>query len=114
MIRTREGKPVTSTRGYQYQVIMGTDAVLEFHYHPEQRVDHCHVHVGGVLPGLDLNKIHVPTGRIAIEDVIVLLVQDFGVKAKRGWQKALTAERHWFETNQTWGGGGRNPSTFGG
>ena len=109
VIRTREGKLVTSTQGYLYQVIVGSDAVIEFHYHPAQRADHCHVHVAGALPGFDLNKIHIPTGRIAIEDVILLVVNDFDVKPKRGWQKALAAERNWFETNQTWGGARRSP-----
>lgn len=93
---------------YSYQVLRRGKPLIEFHYHPGSKVKHCHVHVRP--PGQDrdmLSKVHIPTSRVALEDVLMMLIEDFGVKAKRGAPATLDRNRRSFERSQTWTGRGR-------
>lgn len=95
----------SSTSGYEYQIFDGAKPMLEFHYHPGTVVSYCHVHVQHDPPGWsDFHKVHVPTGRVAFEDVIEMLINDFGVRAKRGAQAVLDESRRKFESSLAWSG----------
>ena len=46
----------------------------------------------------------MPTGRIAVEDVIRFLIEDFGViPAKENWDEVLDEGREQFRSFRTWG-----------
>lgn len=48
-------------------------------------------------------KTHVPTGRVALEAVLELLIRDFGVVPLRtDWEASLAEGRRMFEQWQTW------------
>ena len=81
--------------------------LVVYHWHPKgvSTVRSPHLHFAGapplVLPPgpgeqqshqLAINRAHFPTGRIAIEAFIELLIRDFGIEPKRSdWQAALDA-----------------------
>lgn len=101
----REGRPKVQTTGYVYQVFANNRPMLQFHYHPSERVKQCHVHVTArSLDWPNLPKLHIATGRVAFEDVLLMLVEDFRVKAKPGAKELLRRQREEFEERQTWGG----------
>lgn len=49
------------------------------------------------------HRTHVPTGRVALEAVLELLIRDFGVVPLRtDWEAPLTESRRRFEQWRTW------------
>jgi hypothetical protein len=116
------GKRVT-TREYIYQIASGADgkALYEFHWHPE-KIDrdtlepvkrkigekapfpYPHTHVRARDERFeDLNKRHIPSGRVAFEDVARFLISDCSVKPKRAdWPKILTETRKEFDKTRNW------------
>jgi hypothetical protein len=116
------GKRV-KTREYIYQIASNADgkALYEFHWHPE-KIDRAtlepakrkvadktpfpfpHAHVRAKDSRfVDLNKRHIPSGRIAFEDVIAFLISDCGVKPNRqDWQKTVLETRKHFDKTRNW------------
>jgi hypothetical protein len=72
---------------------------LSYHWHPGVEVDFPHLHVA------DLEKCHLPTGRISIEEFIWLLFDGFAVKPKKQheWEKILATSQQRFKEFRTWG-----------
>lgn len=94
-----------ATSGYQYQIAVDQQPLFEFHFHPGRRVEHCHVHVSADAPNwLSLRKVHLPTGRVALEDVLLMLVTDLGVTPRSNAVTRLAQQRRRFERLQTWSG----------
>jgi len=54
-----------------------------------------------------LKKVHIPTSRVAFEDVLTMLIEDFEVRAKRGAAAVLAINRATSEKAQTWTGRNR-------
>jgi hypothetical protein len=50
----------------------------------------------------DFRKKHVASGRVAFEDVLLMLIDDFGVQSKRGARAKLRAQRREFENGRSW------------
>jgi len=111
------------TAGYYY----GFDdadgrEILAYHWHPVDVPDvpFPHIHVGpGVvrreslsLGGLslrhnavraDVGRAHLPTRRIAFEDVVRLAIEQLGVEPLHaGWDAVLRETRSSFSRNRTW------------
>jgi hypothetical protein len=90
---------------YAYQLLTreGRD-VLAFHWTPgaAPRGERAfpHLHIGSamlaatapVLPDR-FNKLHVPTGRIALEDAIRFAIEELGVPGRAGWANVLVRTR---------------------
>jgi len=70
-----------STVAYDYRLDddAGRESVA-WHWHPGSRITHPHVHVAGLAIGA---RAHLPTGRVSIESVLRLLLDDLGVPARR-------------------------------
>lgn len=70
-----------STRHYSHSVYLDEDAqveLLSWQWHPLDAgptYPHLHVH-GGDLVGQSLHKLHLPTGRVFLEDVLLFLLND--------------------------------------
>jgi len=116
------GKRV-KTREYIYQIASNADgkALYEFHWHPE-KIDrntlepakrktgekepfpYPHTHVRARDARFeDLNKRHIPSGRVAFEDVAGFLIGDCSVVPHRAdWQKILTETRKEFDKTRNW------------
>ncbi|MGH3146042.1 MAG: hypothetical protein ACRDTR_09605 [Rubrobacter sp.] len=68
--------------------------VIAYHGHPGRRspIDFPHLHLGaGSRVGREeLEKAHVPTGRVELEDVLALVIREFGVRPHReDWAEIL-------------------------
>ncbi|MGH3341953.1 MAG: hypothetical protein ACRDPK_03540 [Carbonactinosporaceae bacterium] len=78
------------------------DELVTWHWHPGLRgVDYPHLHVTGGPVG---RRAHLPSGRVSIESVLRLLLDDLGVPAKRDdyWQ-VLDASEGPFLRYRRWG-----------
>ena len=112
------------TDAYRYRVLDEQEReLLVWHWEPEglgdRRRPHLHVAYGtgsaasinlptasGVgespFPQLDVPKLHVPTGRVLLEDVVRFLIEDLGVRGRDGYDAILRDNVQWFLANQTW------------
>lgn len=104
-------KYTVSTKHYLYSVLdHDLNDLVGFHYHPELDQDpilhpHIHVYADGDkrYSGFNLHRRHIPSGRVALEDVIEWLIVELEVKPIRDdWQKVLHDTREKFKRNKTW------------
>jgi hypothetical protein len=95
-----------STRAYRYRVdsAAGEELVL-WHWHPTDQEGrphkeprpHLHAQVG------DLRGLHLLTGRVGVESIIRVLINEFGVQPRRDdWQSTLDTTEALFEQWRTW------------
>jgi hypothetical protein len=88
------------TDGYFYRVRHSDDSIgelISWHWHPGAPMKDPHVHITG------LHGLHVPSGRIAFEEVVWMLVQDLGISARRSdWRDVLTECLARFRAYRTW------------
>src|SRR5690242_6128484 len=85
--RDERGPWKTKTEGYFYALHRhdGSEAIA-FHWHPWRLSSRPHVHIhadhgGPTLIGRALNRVHVVTGRITVEQVIRFAIEELGVSA---------------------------------
>lgn len=85
------------TVGYYYAILDKEEQeVISYHWHPGRRspIDFPHLHLGagsGVSRD-ELQKAHVPTGRVELEDVLLMAIREFGVTPRReDWARILGA-----------------------
>lgn len=110
---------VTSV-GYLYAIedAAGRELVA-YHWHPVGSSTFAapHLHLGAPLTGAvragnghGLAAAHLPSGRVALESVILLMVAELGVRATRpDWQVVLARNLEKFERWRTWGGSTQPP-----
>jgi hypothetical protein len=81
--------------------------IIAYHWHPRQgsEIIYPHLHLGAGI-GADLGileKTHIPTGRIALEDVLRFAIAELGVEPQReDWSEVLSETQAAFETWCTW------------
>lgn len=84
------------------------ERLVSYQWHPKpgETYTYPHVHLGpasGVEP--HLQKTHVPTGRVALEDVIRYAISQLGARPLRAdWMEVLEDTQRHFEDLQTWSG----------
>lgn len=74
--------------GYAYAFANARlEEILAYHWHPDQRshVKHPHIHLGaGAQVGFDaLSNAHIPSGWIALPDVIRMAITELKVTPRR-------------------------------
>lgn len=81
------------------------EAAFAWHWHPSVRAE-CHFHVEARLSAeFTLEKKHIPTARVSVEEVFRFLIQDLDVSpARSDWDEVLRENRARHETHRTWGG----------
>ena len=83
----------TRPASYAYEVQLGDGRMLlAYHWHPAglSPVTTPHLHLGGTLAGIDLSKAHLPTGHVALQDVLRFAIVDLGVAPLRDdWEAIL-------------------------
>lgn len=74
--------------------------VFSYHWQPDSpEVKFPHLHVEHPT----FKKAHLPTGRISLEEVLKVLITDFGVQPlKPNWEKILTETLGKFSAYRTW------------
>lgn len=87
------------TTGYQYRISEAkTDEELYcFHWHPHSSRSDPHLHV----PAAD-RRIHIPTGRIAIEQVLLLVEELGALPIESKWQAVVQDSFRRFRDFRTW------------
>lgn len=102
---------LVSTKSYMYSILDAKNKeLIGFHYHPELDDDpiiHPHIHVYADadqrFAEFNLHKRHIPSGRVALEDVLEWLIVEMQVKPRQSnWQKVLQLTRRKFKQNCTW------------
>ena len=96
--------------GYRYRIDHrpGNVELVSYHWHPDGKwkFPHLHVHPETQIFGANFAGAHLPTQRMAVEDVLETAVRDFGARplAQRegDWQRILTAARNRFLQYKTW------------
>ncbi len=97
------------TVAYSYVVTFGGQELLAFHWNPTGAgaVTRPHVHIGPAAGCSNdaLSGAHLPTGRIALEDVLRVLVEKLGVQPLRAdWSDVFDATQAGHEQWRTWSG----------
>jgi hypothetical protein len=95
-----------STLAYRYRIDSAAgDELALWHWHPKDRQDrphrypypHLHAQAG------QLTGLHLPTGRVSVESVLRLLLNEFDVQPRRDdWADVLAASEAAFERWRTW------------
>ncbi len=72
--------------------------IVAYHWHPDSRSSirfpQLHLGAGGQIGREELQKSHIPTGYIELEDVIGLAIREFGVRPRRDdWAEVLGFSR---------------------
>ncbi len=82
--------------------------VLAYHWHPDgrSRITWPHLHLGHLALGGGgplTSRAHLPTGRVAVEQVLRLAIEELRVEPRRDdWQAVLTEAEAAFERWRTW------------
>lgn len=68
--------------------------ILAYHWHPNSRspitFPHLHLGAGSRVGREELQKAHVPSGRVELEDVLAMAIREFGVRPRReDWARIL-------------------------
>lgn len=97
------------TAAYYYELQIGSgQEILSYHWHPDgpSPVTFPHMHIG-TASGVTVDgilKAHFPTPRTALEDLLWMLIEDFGVRhRRRDWQRILERNRAGYVADRTWG-----------
>lgn len=95
------------TSAYAYRVAGPGGEMLVYHWHPQARSTHTrpHLHIGGGsgITSDALRRAHVPTGRIAVEELLRMLIEDLGVEPRRrDWSETLDSAQAGYEAWRTW------------
>ena len=81
--------------------------IIAYHWHPSQgsAFNFPHLHIGRGI-GADLGEIHknhIPTGRVALEELLRLAIGEFGVEARRAdWREVIDENQAEFERGRSW------------
>lgn len=101
------GRRVTSQE-YIYDLRNDADdaTLLSYHWHPRgsSPVTHHHLHVnvdGALIGSRPLDRVHLPTARVALEDLLLFSILDLGVQPRNTeWQEILEGNRSAFRRSQ--------------
>ena len=109
------GEFKASTLAYVYSVQFrepppdANREVIAWHWHPlttpDRPAPHLHVNADSPTLGATLSKLHVPSGRVAFEEVVRFLVTDLAVIPERpdDWQAVVDESELRFRTYRSWG-----------
>jgi hypothetical protein len=90
-----------NTTAYSYSIRdRHENEILRYDWHPHiEQIPYPHVH----MEDSTLKKHHLPTSRIALEQVLRLIITQFDVKPKRkDWSAVLTRGLRAFEDHCSW------------
>jgi hypothetical protein len=102
------------TLAYDYTVFSESrQELFAWHWHPASRPGpHVHVNADGAESLPTLRKLHLPTERVAFEQIVRFLLQDVCVKPRSNdWSQRLEEAEYFFRTYRSWPGGQPEPET---
>ena len=92
--------------GYAYSIYVGADPaqeLLSWHWHPDSRPG-THLHAIAAHRSFGpVDKLHLPTGRVAFEAVVRFLIEDLGVTPiRQEWDSILSGAEERVRTFRRW------------
>ncbi len=106
LVKVHEHSWHVSSVAYFYQLSDNSGKELvAWHWHPGRGVDHPHIHtaLGDIGKG-----IHLPSGRVSIESVIRMLIDELGVQPTRDhkddWREVIDHAESLFLKHRRWSG----------
>lgn len=71
--------------------------ILAYHWHPDSRspitFPHLHLGAGSRVGREELQKAHVPSGPVELEDLLLMAIREFGVQPRReDWREILGSQ----------------------
>lgn len=94
-----------TTAKYKHSIVDEEEhEVVSYHWHPEGTVSWPHMHVGSVFSySTFVTGAHFPTGRVALEQIVRLIIEDFMVEPKRpDWDECLNRSLEAFQQKRNW------------
>ncbi len=100
-------KAQTAYYAYSLEDLEGEE-ILAYHWHPygasPGRYPHLHLEQGARIGRPELIGAHLPTGRVSIEAVLTLTIEQFGVRPLRNdWREVMEKSAELFRKHRTWG-----------
>jgi len=94
-----------STLGYIHTVLLNGDLAVEFHWHPEDgsNVWYPHVHPRLAGPGRDRGGMHIPSGRVLVEDVLIFAQERGAIPLKDDWEGIVGDIKSRVAVSASWG-----------
>jgi hypothetical protein len=98
----------THTLHYDYSAFggeTGSEERFAYHFEPASGVSEPHLHVNAEASWArkGLRKKHLVTGRVSLEDVVQMLIDDFGVPPRKAnWRASLKRSRRLFAQRRSW------------
>lgn len=96
---------VTSA-AYAYELVDERErTLLAYHWHPfgASYVKTPHLHIGSAVTTGQFMKRHLPTGRVALEEVIRFVIRELDVEPlESSWEEILTETEAEFLARRTW------------
>lgn len=96
-----------STAAYYYGIHDNRQSeILSYHWHPGTERQDPHLHFESSSKVIDfLRGIHLPTGRVSLEEVLWFLIEELKVKPlRRDWNKVLQSTQSQYERFRSWPG----------
>ena len=102
------------TLKYVYELVDSQNRrILGYHWHPDDVswVGWAHLHIGHTSPAsgadtpppIDVRQAHLPTGRIALEEFLLVLIQEMGILPVRSdWYATLHQSLALFRQSRSW------------
>ena len=95
------------TTAYLYELRRDDAELLVYHWHPggvsSQTRPHLHIGPAAELGFKPLQGAHVPTGRIALEEMLRMAIVEFGAQPRReDWDQVLERAQAVYEDWRTW------------
>jgi len=99
------GPWTVQTVAYYYTIQEAHDPrreIFGYHWHPQGKsavtYPHFHLYEGAGIDEHGVQQAHFPTGRVAVEDVLRLVIEEFAIEPLReDWNEVLTQRQSPFE-----------------
>ena len=100
-----DGQWRVSTLSYIHTVTLDEKLAVEFHWHPNDgsNVWYPHIHPRLAGAGRDRGGMHIPSGRVLIEDVLIFAHERSAVPFKENWEAVVSRIKQRIAVEATWG-----------
>ena len=100
-----DGQWRVSTLSYIHTVTLDERLAVEFHWHPDDgsNVWYPHIHPRLAGAGRDRGGMHIPSGRVLVEDVLIFANERGAVPMKEDWEGIVSRIKRRIADEATWG-----------
>lgn len=94
-----------STVGYVHTLRLDGDLAVEFHWHPDDgsKVWFPHIHPRLAGSGRNLGGMHIPSGRVLVEDVLIFAHERGAIPLNDEWEDTVLRIKKRVAQEATWG-----------